>query len=554
MSESFEKTWTFCLTFMFFMLAITIHCQELNKTGNSSIDSPDSSSSNNRYNQTSSNDNSETAKIEEETRAETKTGKDNDSYNVGSTKSDQYINGARQTRATTKRHYDNDGTSSTKSPSSSLAIDEAELKKRRQKLRQELDEEEAEEELAERERAKRRRLKHKYDELMDADMPGASKHQATNQSLKVDEIEHRKHNQEDEIGSVSHSNINNNNNKTSIPKLSNESTTVTNNLTSSDLDPRSPTGKKLLGLLNDTKWGKNRAPTTTTIAPIYSKITRRPNQGETYENETYVQVQTRPSNVNMTDLDWSKLVKVVFKGAKDNQTLYTVVMNSSELKNHPINDWSKELPQLLSRDFEKLVEKWSNVFPPNNLLLDLNKILANISSSDDFISKLNETHSKLASNGSISNMTTFVWPHLVGSNLIIGPSSSNRSDMSLNDNSSLAIDSKNNNFTSSSPKQTDLINHNQTSYGHKTTNSSDLIANKNNSTDTKKNSSPINQLRDNNKPLADAIKELNTEHTKIEDDVKEQSHSLRNFIIICSIGTAIGTSMIVAIILKFLKR
>jgi hypothetical protein len=64
-----------------------------------------------------------------------------------------------------------------------------------------------------------------------------------------------------------------------------------------------------------------------------------------------------------THLDWSKLVKVVFKSAHDNHTVHTVVMNSSELSQHPISDWTQELPILLERDFEKLVQKWSSVLP-----------------------------------------------------------------------------------------------------------------------------------------------------------------------------------------------
>lgn len=80
-------------------------------------------------------------------------------------------------------------------------------------------------------------------------------------------------------------------------------------------------------------------------------------------------------NETAGQLDWSKLVKVTFKSARDNQTIYTVIMNSSELSHHPISDWSSELPGLLKRDFDKLSQKWLHVFP--DLMRDLAGLITN---------------------------------------------------------------------------------------------------------------------------------------------------------------------------------
>lgn len=118
-------------------------------------------------------------------------------------------------------------------------------------------------------------------------------------------------------------------------------------------------------------------------------------------NDSISRLSSTLNNSESDNIDWSKLVKVVFKSARDNHTVYTVVMNSSELSNHPISDWSNELPKLLQGDFEKLIQKWSNVFPLDHLMIDLGKIIINkVSASpttnaslstSPVLAKLNET-------------------------------------------------------------------------------------------------------------------------------------------------------------------
>lgn len=160
------------------------------------------------------------------------------------------------------------------------------------------------------------------------------------------------------------------------------------------------------------KFSQTRPPTmTTTLASLTITTTRQPtptNQSMFVQviNQTETTKDGLPplSSNTSNHLDWSKLVKVVFKSAKDNHTIYTVVMNSSELSDHPINDWSNELPKLLQRDFEKLVKKWANVFPIDHLMGDLSRIIANkssnISLSQALMDKLNETHPIKAANTS----------------------------------------------------------------------------------------------------------------------------------------------------------
>lgn len=201
-----------------------------------------------------------------------------------------------------------------------------------------------------------------------------------------------------------------------------------------NLDPRSPaaSGKRLSGIIAESKhklslhrtpqqasskFSYSRPNTTTTMMSTVTEAT--PSQLTTSTSSTpnvssgsmFIQVinATAPNDLigfsggqfeNATkNLDWSKLVKVVFKSAKDNHTIYTVVMNSSELNNHPINDWSNELPHLLQRDFEKLIQKWSSVFPVDNLMVDLSKIivskvtaLPNSGNVSSLLEKLNSTN------------------------------------------------------------------------------------------------------------------------------------------------------------------
>lgn len=221
-------------------------------------------------------------------------------------------------------------------------------------------------------------------------------------------------------------------------------TSLNSHGTSEGLDSRSPSGqatvggfaKRLTTILADSR--NKLMPRPTTVPPptspssstntrfAYSKpyssttmmtpVTQRANltaegmfvqildpseSGGSVKSDVSSQNNTRGDN-----LDWSKLVKVVFKSARDNHTVYTVVMNSSELSNHPINDWSNELPRLFQDDFEKLIQKWSNVFPFDHLMIDLGKIIidkvtatpsTNRSlSKSPILAKLNET---IPSNG-----------------------------------------------------------------------------------------------------------------------------------------------------------
>lgn len=208
-------------------------------------------------------------------------------------------------------------------------------------------------------------------------------------------------------------------------------------------------------------------------------------------NQTQQQQQHNNNNNNGAmlsgnDLDWSKFVKVVFKSALDNQTLYTIVMNSSELNKHPINDWSSELPQLLERDFEKLVDKWSTVFPADHLLSDISKIIVTkigtmpiSSSSSSLAANINETLSTikplangnqqqddLKANYQSHNSDSSKFPYtmttlrplaeLLNSSLSLNGLNHGSASpiMSSNDSSSteMAIELANNSFVNSSPR------------------------------------------------------------------------------------------------------
>lgn len=53
--------------------------------------------------------------------------------------------------------------------------------------------------------------------------------------------------------------------------------------------------------------------------------------------------------------------------------------------------------------------------------------------------------------------------------------------------------------------------------------------------------------------LVEMIKDMNDEHLRIEDNVKEQASSLRHFIIICSVLVVLATSLVVALLISLCK-
>lgn len=325
--------------------------------------------------------------------------------------------------------------------------------------------------------------------------------------------------------------------------------------------------------------------------------------------------QTEPSS-NLTlnsslhqHLDWSKFVKVVFKSAKDNHTIYTVVVNSSELASHPINDWSLELPKLLQRDFENLIEKWSNVFPIDHLMSDLSKIfiskvsssspVANSSLTSSLISKLNETF-RLQNSNQTATMIPAINKTLISTNLTVSNSLGNVSNITqtpiapINPISNSTIFNRtipeamlsNNSFTLPSPNRfhgslsfnksakastpkSDLTYLNETAHqelnrsanvtsansktltGQQMINSAleranDTFSNNNNNNNTTTSSDQSNK---GNRSAFEMIKDMNSEHAKIEDNLKQQADSLRHFIIVCSVSTVLATSIVVGLIL-----
>lgn len=452
-------------------------------------------------------------------------------------------------------------------------------------------------------------------------------------------------NNTDNNNSTQQSNNNNNHlSLTSIPVADNSTTQQIDNNDpgsggnqtglSSQLDGRSPGfGKRFNDNKQNNKQPKQQPTTTTTQSPPTTtqiQTVARNNSSSSskqlrvpHSEGIYVQImnqtidetinkhqQIRATNLT-SDLDWSKLVKVVFKSALDNQTLYTIVMNSSELNKHPINDWSMELPHLLERDFEKLVDKWSTVFPPDHLLTDISKIIFQrvslMPNSSLTANRINETLSSklnimfrnnltepfnLLSSSGESNTNTTLRPL---SDLIKNSNNNNTNITSAlvvnangNDSSpsgrfevstQIGLDSRNNSlFNSSSPKPISFWTNNNnnimnsTSIGNGKTQlkwpqssslnetkhiaPSDSVNKTSNSRKSVGNSHVENtaQILSNNKSLVEMVHGMNVEHVRIESNVKEQADSLRNFIILCSIASVIGTSMVVAIIIFLFKR
>lgn len=432
-----------------------------------------------------------------------------------------------------------------------------------------------------------------------------------------------------------------------LPNIS-KSFNDTNSTKHGGLDSRSPVsqsssiGKRLTTIIADTRnklmkqsinQPSTKAASQFAYSKPYSTTTMVTPLMPTTEG-VYVQVinQSDPSQAfrfeNATEhLDWSKLVKVVFKSAKDNHTVYTVVMNSSELSNHPINDWSNELPKLLKNDFEKLISKWSNVFPVDHLMRDLGTIFiekvsvrSNISTPTHIIAKLNES---LAINHP-SNLTTSIvqkssdknkapFPsNFISSNLIQGnqlaahfnatnntssdPSSSilqkPLNDILLHKNntkSHFEIKTSNpedfkfnssSNMTLSTPKPTDQAklttpwssssrdhsNHLSTDGQKQIIAPSSPHVERANSTVTRNhpsnttvlqnlasNSTSVDDANKGNRSLIEIMNNMNEEHSRLENNVKEQGDSLRHFIVICSLAVVVATSLIVALIVLLMR-
>lgn len=415
-----------------------------------------------------------------------------------------------------------------------------------------------------------------------------------------------------------------------ISKSSNES-----NLTSQqhkDLDSRSPItqstslGKRLTTILADsknklTKQVTNPPSTTSANRFAYSKqysTTTMMTPTTTTEN-VFVQVynQSDPTHAvritNSTEhIDWSKLVKVVFKSAKDNHTVYTVVMNSSELSNHPINDWSNELPKLLQNDFEKLISKWSNVFPADHLMTDLSKIIIekvsatpNASIPAHFMAKLNESlvsnHTPFEKNSNKSIIHPINLSNVNHTNQSLANSLTNQiqpqNNTLLHKNGTKSYpDSKvshpegskpdsNSGMTLSSPKPSNmhpsdnaktapyLSSSRDLSDGQKnvivpakqqgrsptaeransTTDSKNYFRNTTIHHDTKLNSTSVDDVNKGNKTLIEIMRDMNEEHSKLENDVKEQGDALRHFIVVCSVAVVVATSLVVALIVLLMR-
>lgn len=492
-----------------------------------------------------------------------------DDSHYRSTRADQYTSVTRQTRATTKRENQ-----STKPPTTTQANeDAASAKKKTQKTRQEIEDEEDDEDL-ERERARRRRLKHRYEEDRYNDDRYASDGRRRGPNPSMYENFDRRRNMNDD-GYLNRYANNQPNQSSSLRPVN-----FTNDLpprATTDLDPRSPSMQRIMNVFNDGKVVKPAKFMTTTMPPnLYNPNARNPAIVQPTIVNTRKPIleqvgpldlmganHSSPVNLSASDLDWTKLVKVVFKAPKDNQTLYTLVVNSSELNNQPINDWSTEVPQLLARDFDKLMEKWSTVFPPGHLLLDLGRILADRaspSSNREFLNKLNESLSaSFPSNGSLVNVTFSVGPNTTlrpSVDLMSTATTANQSLVRPDQDSSYVLANKSNNsFVSSSPKMMPTANGSQPQAAlnhspYRANSTSNLLGGA--VPDVKRND-VLNFADATNKSYNEIVKDLNAEHVKIEDDVKEQAQSLRHFIIICSVVTVISTSIVVAVVFRLFK-
>lgn len=280
--------------------------------------------------------------------------------------------------------------------------------------------------------------------------------------------------------------------------------------TTDGLDARyQPISKRLNNILVDQRSRLNRHQTPTRSKPDTI------DQSSLSETMPVVSsAKGEPRNDSLENLDWSKLVKVVFKGSNDNQTIYTVVVNSSELSNHPINDWTNELPTLLRRDFEKLIRKWSNIFPMSKLMGDLGKIIVQ-----------NITAVTTPVNGSIPlEPLARVSHQLKSANITtLMNEFENSTRLAPVMNQSIAIET---NLQPDPP----------------------FRANKLNSTNTAKTNltaSPSQVVERGNDPMSPVPVDI--------DYIKEKVNSLKHFIIICSVVVVLATSLAVFLINILLK-
>lgn len=453
-----------------------------------------------------------------------------------------------------------------------------------------------------------------------------------------------------------------------------------------DLDSRSPSAQPGFAKRLTNKWNRPTTPMPPTspssadtrfaYSKPYSSInTTQPTPNAPSSNNLtaggmFVQILNPPADPKNrsslasnssedSNLDWSKLVKVVFKSARDNHTVYTVVMNSSELSNHPINDWSNELPRLLRGDFEKLIQKWSNVFPFDHLMIDLGKIIINkVSSSPStnnslaknavlaklndtlpfnatagtrlpvgidsisqaVLSKPTETMSTFSNSTNLVNaadqtlktptssllkpvsLNTTVWPLNIQNHNYTQPLNTThaKNDTAPRINGSMPIIhfDTNSSMTSSSPRGLNIsMDHIKStipwSSSHDLSSLPEAATRGAVSNNSKSISSPIAEHGKTNGPyvtvasttpnttgklanvtsqpsrgepkilhednahgnhhLAEIMKDMNEEHIKLGNDVKEEAGSLRHFIIVCSISVVIATSLIMILIVKLFK-
>lgn len=326
------------------------------------------------------------------------------------------------------------------------------------------------------------------------------------------------------------------------------------------------------------------------------------------------------------NLDWSKLVKVVFKSALDNHTIYTVVMNQSDLSDHPIKDWSNELPKLLERDFDKLLWKWSNVFPADHLVIDLGKILINKIRANTTIlttggnitrvpsmqsdhkvdsSKENLTGFNLSpSRHSLTTTTTVANPILIlqppvdwnhtltdktytattpTSNLNTATTSlrplTNISAPTSLANESTSLNQSDNRNKDAYPQVTSsdigLNTSQHTAPPHRTTSSAESSpepASKKFKEESLRDQSSYSLSKSNRQTtlepysthsssttstakqdLVNLVRDARSEHARIEDNVKEQSTSLKHLMIICSVSVVLALSIAVALIMLFFR-
>lgn len=300
----------------------------------------------------------------------------------------------------------------------------------------------------------------------------------------------------------------------------------------------------------------SKPPPNSTVAPANSTLapTSRAPAAPVTPSSMIVQVvnQTELANSSSSasnstggkQLDWSKLVKVVFKSERDNHTLYTLVMNSSELSQHPISDWSHELPALLQRDFEKLVQKWSSVFPMENIMTDLSSILAN---------KLpfNITSRSAGSNSSATSVAPATFnattvPSTPPIDVTAAPAISTFSTLST-----LGV------VASASSRHPTILNSTGALLANETTTTTTTMSPVVNVTLPTATSFRVSNFTEAPKVIAPADRpqmkspsKVDKAISEIEDEVKG---SLRHFIIICSIAVVVATSIMVALIVLLFK-